>query len=435
MRAPDRDAQIPLERLEAAFDPEEKQAKKLLRQKLIYPVSVPAYTADGREISVQLYAHDTFIDSAGSYARRIYVPASLQQEAIHVHHVNRLEGNHSGRDKTAAKVRLVFWFPNLYTMVTNFVNRCARCRAVKFLQPLPTLPYKTLPRWPLQFLQIDFVGPITPASTCKFTGRNCRYVITSIDEYARWPTFSPMENNTAEAVAHFLLNEVVFAYGAPLVIRSDNGPEFVAKVVRLLAEQLGVDWVSGAAYNARSQALTEQSHVGLNKTLRIYLSHDLPRLAPSWHLAVKVAQWCARTTPLSVLGGISPFEFLFGWAPRSQFSALRLDQLTLRGVEGFWKTRLQQMQKSFAVLEKKLFEDASATQETAATTTTISPGTSVFLTNEAPKVSTTAPVSLRLQPLVTGPWKVVQDYGSALLLTDGERSVKANRRRILPIGQ
>ena len=54
-----------------------------------------------------------------------------------------------------------------------------------------------------------------------------KYVITAVDSFTKWPKAIPLYDRDSKTIAEFLHRDIVCRYGAPSVIRTDNGGEFM----------------------------------------------------------------------------------------------------------------------------------------------------------------------------------------------------------------
>ena len=62
-----------------------------------------------------------------------------------------------------------------------------------------------------------------------------------IDTFSGWVEAFPTRTETANVIAKKILEEIFPRFGIPKVIRSNNGPAFVAQVNQGLAKILGID--------------------------------------------------------------------------------------------------------------------------------------------------------------------------------------------------
>ena len=68
-----------------------------------------------------------------------------------------------------------------------------------------------------------------------------KYLLVFIDTFSSWVGAFPTRAEMANVVAKKILEEIFLRFGIPKVIRSDNGPVFVAQVSQGLAKILGID--------------------------------------------------------------------------------------------------------------------------------------------------------------------------------------------------
>ena len=62
-----------------------------------------------------------------------------------------------------------------------------------------------------------------------------------IDTFSGWVEAFPTRTETANVVAKKILEEIFLRFGIPKVIRSNNGPAFVAQVSQGMVTQLGIN--------------------------------------------------------------------------------------------------------------------------------------------------------------------------------------------------
>ena len=74
--------------------------------------------------------------------------------------------------------------------------------------------------FPFERLYVDLVGPLGDGQT------GPRYILTVEDHFTRWVMAVPIPNKENQTVAWALLDNVVFIYGCPEEIHSDQGKEF-----------------------------------------------------------------------------------------------------------------------------------------------------------------------------------------------------------------
>jgi transposase InsO family protein len=94
-----------------------------------------------------------------------------------------------------------------------------------------------------------------------------KYLLVFIDTFSGWVEVFPTKKETSQVVAKALLEEIIPRYGVPEAIGSDNGPAFVSKVLKGLAQAMGANWKLHCEYNPQSSGQVERMNRTLKETL------------------------------------------------------------------------------------------------------------------------------------------------------------------------
>jgi hypothetical protein len=77
---------------------------------------------------------------------------------------------------------------------------------------------------PWQKIYLDIMGPWMTS------GRGMRYVLTCQDNLSKYSIATPLENQTSEKVTEAFVKNVIFVYGIPSEIVTDQGTNFMGEV-------------------------------------------------------------------------------------------------------------------------------------------------------------------------------------------------------------
>nr|XP_039316713.1 uncharacterized protein LOC120360499 [Saimiri boliviensis boliviensis] len=134
-----------------------------------------------------------------------------------------------------------------------------------------------------------------------------KYLLTLVDTFSGWIEAFPTTSESADQVAHHLIQDIIPRFGLPATIQSDNGPAFISKVTNAVSTSLGIQWKLHAAYHPQSSGKVERAN-GLIKEQVTILSLELRQ---SWItlLPLALARLQARPRGSSQL---SPFKLLYG---------------------------------------------------------------------------------------------------------------------------
>src|SRR6202041_226499 len=97
-------------------------------------------------------------DSEGFLVRHelVYVPPSLQEEIMNIHHDTPLAG-HPGRSRTQENITRQYWWPDITSNVKRYVEGCASCRQVNPIHQKGrnTLNPMLIAKMPWEFISVD----------------------------------------------------------------------------------------------------------------------------------------------------------------------------------------------------------------------------------------------------------------------------------------
>lgn len=110
--------------------------------------------------------------------------------------------------------------------MTNFLLQIQSCPKCQFFRRIKTQapelhPIRAKGRWDV--LGIDLVGPF------KETQQKNKYIITVTDLFTKWVVAYPLQDKSGPSVARAIV-KMIYTYGPPLSIITDQGREFVNEV-------------------------------------------------------------------------------------------------------------------------------------------------------------------------------------------------------------
>ncbi|CAF1268580.1 unnamed protein product [Rotaria magnacalcarata] len=131
---------------------------------------------------------------------------------------------HHGRDKAWHEIKDHYsWVP--YDVVMIFIKLCDSCsnRQIfpKFPASKPIVSIGYLTR-----IQIDLID-----MRCRPDG-SFKWILHVKDHFTKFSWVYPLESKEAEPVAEKLLNQF-YSFGPPRILQSDNGKEFVARIIKV----------------------------------------------------------------------------------------------------------------------------------------------------------------------------------------------------------
>ena len=101
-----------------------------------------------------------------------------------------------------------------------------------------------------------------------------RWIAHARDHFTRFSWTRPLKSKEAKNVAGFLL-EIFMMFGAPRILHSDNGKEFVAQIIKdLIALYPKTMIINGRPHHPQSQGLVEKGNNILEIKLLAWLEDN-----------------------------------------------------------------------------------------------------------------------------------------------------------------
>jgi hypothetical protein len=216
---------------------------------------------------------------------------------------------HFGSPALLGHVESRAWWPSIKKDIRYFGKHCPVCQITqkKSSKENETAFHQVdVELQPFERWALDVVGPLPPSLTGK------QYIITAIDYATNWPIAKAVASADDETTATFIYEEVYSAYGAPREILSDNGANFVSRVVQHLCNKLRSRHQLSTPYHPRANGKNENLNGILGSILtKMCVGHELTL----WEDLLPEAVFHCRSR-LHSGTGFSPFYLVYGRHPR-----------------------------------------------------------------------------------------------------------------------
>ena len=133
-------------------------------------------------------------------------------------------------------------------------------------------------------------------------GHSYAHILLVVDRYSRWSEAFPMRDQDAKSVAKVLINKIFSRYGAPRILVTDRGTQFMSRLVSALCEMFNVTWHPYSSYHPATNSPSEQLNSTIAQTLHAYVGKD----QKDWADFLPAALMAYRSSPASGTG-LSPF--------------------------------------------------------------------------------------------------------------------------------
>ncbi|KAG9453464.1 hypothetical protein H6P81_006368 [Aristolochia fimbriata] len=118
--------------------------------------------------------------------------------------------------------RLGYYWPTMLGDAIEMARTCKPCQLhADYIHQPPVPLHPTVASWPFEAWGMDIIGPITPKSD---TDR--QYILAATDYFSKWAEAAAYREVKATTVADFIRTQIIYRYGVPRYIVTDNGTPF-----------------------------------------------------------------------------------------------------------------------------------------------------------------------------------------------------------------
>jgi transposase InsO family protein len=130
-----------------------------------------------------------------------------------------------------------------------------------------------------------------------------------VDKFSKWIEAVPITNQEATTTVKFF-ESIVYQYGVPNSIITDNGTNFTSGEFQEFAKGLGIKIKYASVVHPKSNGQVEKANGLICAGQKKRLLRPLKRAADAWVKELPSVLWSLRTTPNSSTG-YTPFFLLF----------------------------------------------------------------------------------------------------------------------------
>ncbi|XP_025266504.1 KRAB-A domain-containing protein 2-like [Camponotus floridanus] len=104
--------------------------------------------------------------------------------------------------------------------------------------------------------------------------KDYRFIMNYQDHLTKFTILRPLKTKTAEEVAYQFI-DIFCLFGAPCILQSDNGREFINKIIKSLADMWpGMKLVNGKSRHFQSQGSVERSNQDIRDMLVAWMADN-----------------------------------------------------------------------------------------------------------------------------------------------------------------
>jgi hypothetical protein len=156
--------------------------------------------------------------------------------------------------------------------------------------------------WPFRGWGLDFIGEIHPGSS-----KGHRFILVANDYFTKWTEAAPLRNMTHWEVISFVQEHIIYRFGVPQTLTTDQGPSFISHQFREFTESVKIKLLNSSLYYAQANGQAEASNKVLIKIIKKRIKDNLRR----WHEKLLEALWAHRTSRHRATK-VTPFDLVYG---------------------------------------------------------------------------------------------------------------------------
>jgi hypothetical protein len=215
---------------------------------------------------------------------------------------------HEGVQRTLHRLRRDFHFPNMRSVVQDFVRACPTCQRYKseHLHPTGLLMPLPIPTIVWADIGLDFIEALP-----RVNGKSV--ILSIVDRFSKYCHFIALGHPyTAESVAQAFFANIVRLHGVSQSMVSDRDTVFTSMFWRELMRLMGTKLHMSSAFHPQSDGQTEATNRVIIMYLRCFTG-DRPR---QWLRWLPWAEYVYNTAYQSSLRE-TPFRVVYGRGPPS----------------------------------------------------------------------------------------------------------------------
>ena len=222
--------------------------------------------------------------------------SSLRHRLLRLAHHTPISG-HPGQTRLHRRLQRSYYWPHMAADISANVRECTPCAKNRLRLLRKASEMKRCPAAaPRDSVAIDILEPLPKSS------RGFIFMIVISDRFTKLTQVVPLERITAYDVAVAFVEHLVFKYGAPATLLSDNGSQFVAHFFRRVCNILQVHNVFTTTYPPQTIGQVERFNRTLAAMLRCYVDDKpglwclyTPALCNAYNMSVECVAQCWYT--------------------------------------------------------------------------------------------------------------------------------------------
>ena len=227
-----------------------------------------------------------------------------QNEKLKLAKDAHLACGHGGRDATYYFLKNIAHFNGMMKIVKQILSECQVCVKKRNEEKFKYV-YNDESRIFYQ-VGVDITGPLPKTNSGK------KFICVMTDQASGYAEVEAMKDKSSKSVFKVLLRKIFLRHGAPVLLRCDQGKEFISKIIQLLSEFWKTKIQYTAPYTPRANGKVERT----NQSILLKLMKVTNEERTEWDKYLGFAVFSYNISVQKRLQA-SPFQLVYGRKPRS----------------------------------------------------------------------------------------------------------------------
>ena len=132
-----------------------------------------------------------------------------------------------------------------------------------------------------------------------------KFILVAVDYFTKWVEAESYKVLTTVQVAQFIRKNIIYRYGVPQAMVSDNGNQFKGRVLDLF-EEFDIKIHKSTVYRPQTNGAVEAANKSIGTILK-----KTTESARNWHEQLPLALWGYRTS-IRTPTGATPYSLVYG---------------------------------------------------------------------------------------------------------------------------
>jgi hypothetical protein len=116
--------------------------------------------------------------------------------------------------------------------------------------------------WPFRGWGLEFISEIHPRSS-----KSDWFILVAMDYFTKWTEAVPLRTMTYQEVISFVQEHIIYRFGVPQSLTTDQGPSFMSHQFREFTESMKIKLMNSSPYYAQANGQATASNMVLIKII------------------------------------------------------------------------------------------------------------------------------------------------------------------------